>query len=100
MHRKVFVSWAHSRRGWTPDQQAGWRRTVIEFARLLDRHVDVEADFFRSSEAGIDWTRYGARAVKEADALHGLFDRDQRAFQEKVVIAILPGEDARTTWRG
>jgi hypothetical protein len=126
MHRKVFVSWAHHRRGWTPDQQAGWRRTVIEFARLLDQHVDVEADFFRSSEAGVDWTRYGTRAVKdadvvvivgsdafwerwegenppdegagiarEADALHGLFDRDQRAFQEKVIIAILPGEDAR-----
>lgn len=126
MHRNVFVSWAHTDRGWTAEQQAAWRQLVIEFACLLDRYVDVEADFFRSSEAGIDWTRYGTRAIKradvvvivgneafwsrwegqnapdegagiarEADALHGLFDLDQQAFQEKVVLVLLPGEDSR-----
>jgi hypothetical protein len=123
---RTFLSWAHTGRGWTVDRETGWRRAVIEFGRLLDRYVDVEADFYRSTEAGVDWTRYGPQAIKradvvvivgneafwerweghnppdegagiarEADALHGLFDRDQRAFQAKVVIALLPGEDSR-----
>lgn len=37
----------------------------------------------------------GAGVAREADALLGLYHRDQRAFQRKVVVAILPGEDRR-----
>lgn len=127
MYPTVFLSWSHDgSREWTVDRRDLWRRTVIEFALLLDQYVDVEADFFRAAEAGVDWTRYGTRHIKssdivlivgseeywqrweglnppnegagvarEADALHGLYDRDQKAFQEKVVIATLPGEDNR-----
>jgi hypothetical protein len=113
----VFLSWAHA--------DAEWRAAVIGFACLLDTYVDVDADFYHSAEAvdwtrygpravkrsdmvvlvGSDalWERWeghnppdvGAGIAREADALHGLFDRDQRAFQAKVVIALLPGQDGR-----
>jgi hypothetical protein len=124
---RVFLSWAHDGDPeWTVEQRAHWRWTVVEFGLLLDRYVDVEADFFRAADPGVDWTRYGPKSIgdcdvvlivgsasywqrwegsnppdegagvaREADALHGLYDRDQRTFQEKVVIAILPGQDSR-----
>lgn len=34
----------------------------------------------------------GAGVAREADALRGLFDADQQAFQRKVIIVLLPGE--------
>lgn len=123
---KVFLSYAHTGREWTAERRAGWRRLVVAFAQLLDRYVEVEADFFRSADPAVDWTRYGPRAVQDADvvvilgneeywkrwegrnppdegagvaretdALLGLYHRDQLAFQEKVVVVILPGEDRR-----
>jgi hypothetical protein len=104
----------------------GWQEQVIDFACLLDQYVEVEADFFRFTQPGMDWTRYGptsirradtvlimsspaywdrwdgvnppdvgAGATRETDALHGLFDRDQRAFQMKVVVVTLPGQSDR-----
>ena len=33
----------------------------------------------------------GAGAAREADALHGLFSRDQSEWQNKIVIVVLPG---------
>lgn len=123
----VFVSYAHSGREWTDERRERWRRLVVAFAQLLDRYVRVEADFFRSVDPSVDWTRYGPRSIqaadvvvivgndeywkrwdgtnppdegagvaREADALLGLYNRDQRAFQEKVVVVLLPGEDSRT----
>jgi SEFIR domain len=120
----VFLSWAHEGHHWPPDRAD---HPVITFGCLLDNYVDVEADFFRYTEPGMDWTRYGPRSVKEADtvlivssdaywerwegrnptnsgagtaretdALLGLFDRDQQAFQLKVVIVVLPGQDERS----
>ncbi|WP_328645149.1 hypothetical protein OHS58_33525 [Amycolatopsis sp. NBC_00348] len=38
----------------------------------------------------------GAGVTREADALHGLFDADQRAFQERTLIILLPGEQDKT----
>lgn len=57
----AFLSWVHGDRNWQ-DQ-------VVAFARLLDRYVQVEADFFRHAESDVDWTRYGPRAVKAADTV-------------------------------
>jgi hypothetical protein len=37
----------------------------------------------------------GAGATRETDALLGLFDRDRRAFQMKVVVITLPGQSDR-----
>lgn len=102
-------------------------RRVSRFAVLLDKYVDVEADLFHFTEPGMDWTRFGVRAirradtvliissdaywerwegdnhpgvgagsVREIDALHGLFDRDQQEFQRKAVIVLLPGQNDRS----
>lgn len=122
----LFVSYAHGGREWTVERRARWRRLVVEFAQLLEHYLAVEADFFRSADPAVDWTRYGPRAIqaadvvvivgneeywkrwegrnlpdegagvaREADALLGLYHRDQKAFQEKVVVVVLPGEDSR-----
>jgi hypothetical protein len=123
---KVFISWAHTRRDWTTERTLRWEQTVAEFARLLDAcGVEVRVDLFDYTTRGVDWTRYGTRAIewadtvlmvssepywerwsghnapdegagvaREADALHGLFDADQHAFQQKALIVELPGESA------
>lgn len=122
---RLFLSYAHTGRGWTDERRKRWQRQVVEFALLLGHWVEVEADFFRSADPTVDWTRYGVRAIeaadvvvivgndeywkrwagkndpdegagvaREADALLGLYHRDQRAFQEKVVVVLLPGEDS------
>lgn len=123
----AFITWAHGSRGWPAGRDDEWHRAVIEFACLLDRYVQIDADFFHFADAGIDWSRYGTQAIKRADtvlivgsdaywasweglnqpdegagstreidALHGLFDRDRRAFQTKVAIVLLPGVDDRS----
>lgn len=61
MPRSAFVSWAHD--------DAAWAEQVIDFACLLDRYLDVEADFYRYTQAGIDWTRYGTQAIQHADTV-------------------------------
>ena len=60
--------------------------------------ADVESVLIVGSEAY--WERWegrnppteGAGVAREADALHGLYDADQLAFQRKTIIALLPGE--------
>jgi hypothetical protein len=42
---------------------------VVGFARVLDRYVDVEADFYRFAEPGVDWSRYGPRQIARADTV-------------------------------
>ncbi|MEU8127823.1 SEFIR domain-containing protein [Micromonospora sp. NPDC049049] len=65
---------------WGPDQ-ISWADTVlmISSAPLWDRW------------SGRNPANEGAGAVRECDALHGLFDTDQDAFQRKVLIVVLPG---------
>ncbi|MCG5461888.1 hypothetical protein MED01_006759 [Micromonospora sp. MED01] len=65
---------------WGPDR-VFWADTVlmISSAPLWDRW------------AGRNPANEGAGAVRECDALHGLFDTDQAAFQRKVLIVVLPG---------
>lgn len=125
--RSTFITWAHGSRGWRAGRDDEWHRKVIDFACLLDRYLDVDADLFHFADAGIDWSRFGTQAIKRAgtvlivgsdaywsrwegnhrpdegagstreiDALHGLFARDQHAFQTKVAIVLLPGVDARS----
>jgi hypothetical protein len=121
---RVFILWAHKDRRWSEERVAQYKKTVIDFARLLDgvAGLHVEIDAFHYDEKGMDFTRWGplqvadadtvlmissdalwerwsgrnppnegAGAAAETDALHGLFNRDQEAFQEKVLIVVLPG---------
>jgi hypothetical protein len=65
---------------WGPDRVA-WADTVIMISSvpLWDRW------------SGRNPPDEGAGAVRECDALHGLFDGDQAAFQRKVLIVVLAG---------
>ena len=65
---------------WGPERVT-WADTVIMIssAPLWDRW------------SGRNPPEEGAGAVRECDALHGLFDADQAAFQRKVLIVVLPG---------
>jgi hypothetical protein len=118
----VFLSWAHKDRSWSEEETGRWKDRVIGLGHLLDKYVDVEADFYHYTERGVDWTRYGPRVIdeaaavlivssdaywerwsgrnppeegagvaREADALHGMFNRNQKAFQQRVLILIMPG---------
>src|SRR5262249_15137036 len=120
---RVFILWAHKDRRWSDEQITQYKKTVRDFAQLLDRvaGLHVEADFFHFDEKGWDSTRWGpeqvedadtvlmvssdalwerwrgknppdegAGATRETDALKGLFDHDQAAFQQKVLIVVLP----------
>ncbi|RAO20857.1 SEFIR domain-containing protein [Micromonospora noduli] len=69
---------------WGPDR-VSWADTVIMISSvpLWDRW------------SGRNPANEGAGSVRECDALHGLFDTDQAAFQRKVLIVVLPdGMDA------
>lgn len=122
---RVFISWAHRHRNWTPAQEQRWRDTVVTFANaLVTSGIDTDIDLWHEHELGVDWTRWGQRqvedsdhvviamnqawaerwagrnhptegvgAVGEADALHGLFARNQTVFQRRAVVVILPGAD-------
>ncbi|GAA0638947.1 hypothetical protein GCM10010174_71170 [Kutzneria viridogrisea] len=119
----VFITWAHADYRASAEQTKAWKTMVYDFAHLLGNYVHVDADLFHYTDAGMNWTEYGPRAVeaagtvlmisskafwerwkgenrpdegagavREMDALKGIFDRDQQEFQRKAVIVLLPGE--------
>lgn len=121
----VFISWAHSRRGWTKRQTQLWQESVATLASSLRQSfgIDADVDLFHLDES-VDWTRYGQQAIvssdrviivlskawaerwdgtnlptegagaaREADALHGLYGRNQTEWQAKLLIALLPETD-------
>lgn len=65
----VFISWAHSGRGWDEIQTREWQAAVATLATVLRRQfgIDADVDLFHLDEA-IDWTRYGQAGVRNADS--------------------------------
>jgi len=70
----------------------------IDFTRWGPQQVE-DADTVLMVSSDALWERWrgqnppdeGAGAARETDALHGLFDDDQAAFQRRVLIVVLPG---------
>ena len=56
-----------------------------------ERVVIVLSKAWAERWEGTNHPAEGAGAAREADALHGLFSRDQQEWQKKLVIAMLPG---------
>ena len=56
-----------------------------------DTILMVSSDPLWERWSGRNLSSEGAGAARESDAIHGLYDRDQAAFQERVLIVILPG---------
>lgn len=121
----VFVSWAHTQRGWSRQMIQLWQESVATLTSTLRQRfgIDADVDLFHLDEM-VDWTRFGQRSVeqadrvlvvlsrswaerwsgtngptegagaaREADTLHGLFSKDQAAWQKKIIIAMLPEVD-------
>ncbi|MGN8027111.1 hypothetical protein [Microbacterium sp. 22242] len=121
----VFVSWAHTQKGWNRQMIQLWQESVATLASTLRQKfgIDADVDLFHLDEM-VDWTRFGQRAVeqagrvvvvlsrswaerwsgtnaptegagaaREADTLHGLFSKDQSAWQAKIIVAVLPDVD-------
>ena len=64
----VFVSWAQRDPGWDDDQAAAWKYQLWEFVSALRRNgIDAALDLHHQSDRGVDWTRWGPRAVREMD---------------------------------
>ncbi|UWD83731.1 hypothetical protein NY057_05665 [Curtobacterium flaccumfaciens] len=59
-----------------------------------DRVIIVLSKAWAERWDGTNAPTEGAGAAREADALHGLFSRDQNDWQEKLLVAMLPGVDA------
>jgi hypothetical protein len=55
----AFISWAHA--------DDLWQKAILELAFSLRRNgIDADVDLFHT-EAGIDWSAYGPRAIEECD---------------------------------
>jgi hypothetical protein len=124
---KVFISWAHRDEDWDDARADAWRDEVLGFAYLLGEDVRVELDLFALEEGrdwtrfgeqeireadqivvalsrgwrerydGTNTPTVGAGARREADALRGLFDRNQDDFFARVKLVVLPsmaGDDS------
>jgi hypothetical protein len=64
----ALVAWAQREPEWTDQQARAWREEVAAFtAALRDFGIDAECDLHRQSERGVDWTRFGARAIAQKD---------------------------------
>jgi WD40 repeat protein len=62
----VFVSWAHGAPDWTSPEVQAWRSEVASFVDALRKFgIDAQVDLHHLSERGMDWTRYGPRAISE-----------------------------------
>jgi hypothetical protein len=55
----------------------------------------VASTAWRERWEGRNEPHEGAGAAREADALHGMFDENQRVFRERVLIVTLPGVTQR-----
>ncbi|MDX3849589.1 toll/interleukin-1 receptor domain-containing protein [Streptomyces sp. AK02-01A] len=124
-HPRALISWAHQDRRWDSERTAAWRESVVGFAETLLAHgIDAELDLWAPSRTdwtrrgqqlvvecdfvlivisrawserwqGHNDPREGAGVVVEADTLKGLFTKNQDVFQNKCVIVLLPGVDAK-----
>jgi Holliday junction resolvase len=65
-HPSAFITYAQRDPGWSEVQTAEWREEVHAFAAVLRSYgIDAKVDLFAMHERGVDWTRFGPRAVIE-----------------------------------
>jgi hypothetical protein len=64
----ALLSWAHRSPNWDDERAKAWEEEVVQFVReLRTRGIDVDLDLHHSAERGVDWTRFGPRAVMDKD---------------------------------
>ncbi|MFD5858737.1 SEFIR domain-containing protein [Streptomyces chartreusis] len=68
-----------------------WTRYGPTSVREANVVLLVVSSAYRERWEGVNKATEGAGAVREADTLLGIFNRDQREFQRKVLIVVLPG---------
>jgi hypothetical protein len=63
----ALVIWAQRAPGWTQEQADAWRKEVAAFvAALREFGVDAKVDLHYLSQRGVDWTRFGPKAIVES----------------------------------
>lgn len=75
------------------DENTDWTRFGQKAIVDSDRVVIVMSRAWAERWEGTNLPTEGAGAAREADALHGLYSRNQTEWQSKLVIAILPDGD-------
>ena len=76
------------------DESVDWTRYGQQGVINSDRVIVALSSAWAERWAGTNAPTEGAGAAREADALHGLFSRNQEEWQTKVLIALLPDADA------
>lgn len=65
-----------------------WGQLKVQECELV---IVVASTAWRQRWEGTNSPKTGAGAVSEADALKGIFNHDQRDFQSRTILALLPG---------
>ncbi len=64
----ALIAWAHRGPGWTDQQADDWRAEVSAFVSALRGFgIDAQVDLHDLSTRGVDWTRYGPKAIMEKE---------------------------------
>ena len=77
------------------DRDMDWRRWGLEQVRSSDYVLIAMNTPWEQRWRGTNSPTQGSGAAAEADALRGVFERDQGEFQRKVRIVMLPGAHGR-----
>lgn len=77
------------------DRDMDWRRWCLEQVRSSDYVLVAMNAPWEQRWRGTNSPTQGSGAVAEANALRGVFERDQGEFQRKVRIVMLPGAHGR-----
>lgn len=78
------------------DANVDWTRFGPRAVMASEFVVVAISDAWAQRWAGTNSPSVGAGAVAEADALKGLFQKDQSAWQRKVVVVVLPSQSAES----
>ena len=73
------------------DSTTDWTRFGPQMIQECDFVIIAVSTAWRERWEGTNKPTQGAGAAAEADTIKGLFERDQSAFQRKMLIAVLPG---------
>lgn len=73
------------------DAEVDWTRYGTSMIEKADTTIVAMSRAWAERWRGANTPTVGAGAAREADALHGRFDKDQEQFQRSVKIVILPG---------
>jgi hypothetical protein len=68
VHPSAFITYAQRDTDWDEPEVAAWREEVHAFTAVLRRYgIDAKVDLFSLHERGVDWARFGPRAVIESE---------------------------------